>query len=102
MNNDPKLKSILQYSIEILIRLGFLILLILWCFQILYPFTGIILWGIVLALAVAPVYNYLNEKLNNKPKWSASIIVILGLLMVIVPSWLFFDSLISGIKEIGL
>lgn len=101
MKEDPKLNSAIHYTIEIVIRLGFLFLLIAWCFQIIYPFVGIILWGIILALATAPFYDTLNSKLNDKPSWSAGIIVILGLLMIVIPSWLFLDSMILGIKVIN-
>jgi len=86
-------------AIDIFIRLGFLALLIAWCFQLIYPFSGVILWGIILALALAPLYNTINRKLGDKPKLSTSIIILLGLLIVIIPSWLFLESTIDGVKE---
>lgn len=86
-------------AIDIFIRLGFLALLIAWCFQIIYPFSGVILWAIILALAIAPGYNALNAKLGDKPKLAASIIIICGLLFIMIPGWLFLDSTIAGVKE---
>ncbi|MCK5701060.1 MAG: AI-2E family transporter [Cyclobacteriaceae bacterium] len=101
MKEDPKLNSTIHYTIETAIRLGFLILLIAWCFQILYPFAGIIIWGVILALATAPLYDTINTKLGEKPKLASAIIIISGLLIIMIPSWLFLDSLVTGVKEIS-
>jgi predicted PurR-regulated permease PerM len=101
MKEDPKLNSTIHYATEVAIRLGFLILLLAWCFQIIYPFGGIIMWGIILSLATAPLYDTLNSKLGNRPKLASAIIIISGLLIIIIPSWLFFDSIISGIKMLN-
>ena len=92
-------KSPIEIAVDIFIRLGFLLLLAEWCFQLVQPFAGIILWGIILALALAPVYNTLNTKLGDKPKLSAAIIIVCGLLIIIIPSWLFLESTIDGAKE---
>ena len=102
MDTNQKQKSPVEIAIDIFIRLGFLALLIAWCFQIIFPFSGVILWAIILALAIAPAYNSLNRKLGDKPKLSASIIIICGLLFITIPSWLFLDSIIEGAKEFNL
>lgn len=101
MKEDPKLNSAIRYTIEIVIRLGFLLLLIAWCLQIIFPFASIVLWGIILALAIAPLYNTLNNKLNDRSSLSAGIIVISGILMIIIPSWLFLDSMVAGVQLIN-
>ena len=97
--SNHKPKSPIEIAIDIFIRLGFLLLLVAWCFQLIQPFAGVILWGIILALALAPVYNALNNRLGDKPKMSSAIIIIFGLLIIIIPSWLFLESTIDGAKE---
>ena len=101
MKEDPKLNSIVQYTIETAIRLGFLILLLAWCFQIIAPFAGIVMWGIILALATAPLYEKLNSKIGNRPKLASVILIVAGLVILLIPSWLFLDSLISGVKDLS-
>ncbi len=101
MNEDPKLNSTIHYAIETAIRLGFLFLLLAWCFQIIYPFAGVIMWGVILALATAPLYDTLNSKFGNRPKLASFIIIIFGLSIIMIPSWLFLDSMITGVKEIN-
>ena len=98
MKDDKKLNDAVHYAIEITIRLGILFLLIAWCFRLVYPFADIVLWGMILAIAAAPLYNSINKRLGDKPKWSAFIIILLGLIIILVPSWLFLDSMIGGAK----
>ncbi len=99
-NNENSAPPILT-AVEIFIRLALLVLLIAWCFQILYPFSGVILWGLILALALAPVYNSINTRLSNSPKLTATIIIVIGLLILILPSWWLIDSAIAGVKELS-
>ena len=92
-------KSTLETAVDIFIRLGLLVLLVAWCFQLVQPFSGVILWGIILALALAPLYNSIIRKVGNRPKLTAVLIISIGLLILIIPSWLFLDSTIEGVKE---
>lgn len=101
MKDDPKFNSTFNYTVEIIIRLGFLFLLIAWCLQLLYPFAGIIIWAVILAISTAPLYDSLNAKLGYKPKVAAGIIIVGGLSLIIIPSWLFLDSLFTGVKDFG-
>lgn len=100
MKNNNKLSEHVNLVIEITIRLGFLFLLVAWCFQLLYPFSGMVIWGIILALATSPIYSKLNQKLGEKAKMTAFIYISVSLLFIIIPSWLFTESLVLGIKDI--
>ncbi len=101
MKNNENHTPPIHAAIEIFIRLALLILLIAWCFQILYPFSRVILWGIILALALAPLYNAINARLKDRPTWTATIIIVIGLLILILPSWWLIESAIDGAKELN-
>jgi predicted PurR-regulated permease PerM len=58
------------------------------------------MWGIILALSTAPIYNALDKKLGNKPKTSAAIITMIGLLIILIPSFLFVGSIVEGAKTL--
>lgn len=95
-----KLNTTIQYAIEVTLRLGFLLLLIGWCLQIIFPFAGVIIWGVILAMAAAPFYNLINKSIGNRPKMAAVILIILFMVIIIIPSWLFLDSLILGARNL--
>jgi predicted PurR-regulated permease PerM len=82
------------------IRLVFLALIIGWCLMILLPFTSIILWGFILAIAFTPLHNKMVKIMGGKPKLASLIIVLACLAIFIVPAWLFLDSLIDNVKEL--
>lgn len=45
-----------QNTIEAAIRLGLLLLLAAWCFRIVYPFIEPVMWGVIIAVAIYPVF----------------------------------------------
>ncbi len=101
MKADSKsLNESTRYAVEITIRLGFLLLLVAWCLQILLPFSGMVVWAIVLAMAMAPLYNWLNRRLGNKPKWAAALLILTGLAIILIPAWLFLGSIIDGARQL--
>jgi len=83
-----------------MIRLAALALIVVWSFMIIFPFVSILLWAFILALALMPLHNKLSAKIGGKPKLSAFLIVLSGLIIIIVPGWLFLDSIIEGAKDL--
>ena len=91
----------IQTIVDIIIRLGFLLALIAWCFQILSPFLSPVLWGMLIAVVLHPVYISLTGRLGGRRKLSATLITMLMLAVILVPSYFFVGSLVSGIRDIG-
>lgn len=82
------------------IRLLFLALIVAWCLMIMLPFVGIFLWGIIFALAFAPLHNSLTKLLKGREKLASFFIVLISMLIILIPGWLFLDSIVSGIKDL--
>ncbi|HBH47824.1 MAG TPA: AI-2E family transporter [Bacteroidales bacterium] len=89
-----------QNIMDITIRLGLLLLIIAWCIVLLLPFASVIVWGIILALAAYPLFNVLSKKFGGRSKLAAAAIVLMGLLLIAIPAWLFLDSVIAGVSTI--
>ena len=98
MDNRPDNSSIY----DIIIRVLFLLLIIAWCLLIIYPFVSIMLWGLILAIALAPLHKSLAKLLRGKVKLASSIIVIVSFIVVLVPSYFFLDSTIAEVKEFSV
>ncbi|HHP7233640.1 MAG TPA: hypothetical protein ACFCUC_03340, partial [Desulfobacterales bacterium] len=67
--------SPIKTAADIAIRLAVLAVLIGWCFQILRPFISPVIWGVIIAIAVYPMYQKLNTKLGERRKFTAAIMV---------------------------
>ena len=96
MNNQINTKNFY----DIMIRLAALALIVVWSFMIIFPFVSILLWAFILALALMPLHHSLSSALKGKPKIAATIIVLSGLVIILVPGWLFLDSIIDGAKDL--
>jgi len=71
------------------------------CVIVLFPFIPALLWGIILCLTTWPAYEWLREKLNNRPTLSASLMTSLLALCFIAPVLFLINSLadhFSGAK----
>ena len=96
MNNQITTRNIY----DIIIRLAALTLIVAWSLMIIFPFVSILLWAFILALALMPLQQKLSAAIGEKPKLAAFFIVLSGLIIIIVPGWLFLDSIIEGAKEL--
>jgi predicted PurR-regulated permease PerM len=83
------------------LQIGALLVLLLWCFNIVKPFLGIIIWAIIIAVAVYPLHESLTARLGGREKTSAVILVLIGLAIILVPTWILAESTIGGLKTLG-
>jgi predicted PurR-regulated permease PerM len=81
---------------EATIRIGVIALLVGWCFQITRPFIIPIVWGVIIATAIYPAYDWLQSKLGGRRRLAAALITLLGLALLFVPAALFTGSLASS------
>ncbi|MDN3641920.1 AI-2E family transporter [Lutimonas halocynthiae] len=81
------------------IRLLIMLLIIVWCLLILYPFTSVLLWSLIFAMALYPLHTKIAKKLGGKPKLASALIVILALAIIFIPSWFLIDKLVSEVQS---
>jgi predicted PurR-regulated permease PerM len=80
------------------IRVVLLAAWIVWCLQIVLPFVIPILWGAIIATAVFPLVRKLAPK---RPTLGAVCFGVLGIALIIVPSWIFLSSVGEFAVRIG-
>lgn len=83
------------------VQIGAVLVLLYWCFLIVSPFINIVIWGIIISVAVYPAHVSLTARLGGRKKWSATIIVLIGLAVIVVPAWYLADSSIEGLQYIA-
>ena len=83
------------------IQIGALLIMLYWCYSIISPFVDIILWAVIISVALYPTHVALAARLGGRGKLSATLLVLIGIAVVAVPSWLLADSTIGGLKEIA-
>lgn len=86
-------------AIEVFIHVAMVVLLATACFIILRPFLPIIAWGIILAIAVHPVFRRLQLALGDRRMLSAILITVALLALLIIPVALLAGTLVNGIED---
>lgn len=88
-------------SIESYVKTALVFLIIYACFMIFKPFLLPIIWGIIIAVALYPLHKRLAKRLKDKAGLSATIITLVLLAIIILPSTSFTSSLVDSIKVIS-
>jgi predicted PurR-regulated permease PerM len=83
------------------LRIGFIALLLYWSFLILKPFLMLVLWGIIISVALFPIFKMLAKKLGGREKLSATIITVFLLAILIVPSIFLVSSTVESLSNIA-
>jgi predicted PurR-regulated permease PerM len=81
--------------IEAAIRLGLLLLLAAWCFLIVTPFVLPIMWGIIIAVAVFPLFAKLKSALGGSNKLAATVYTLIAVALLITPTLMISGSLVD-------
>lgn len=96
MKNQTSNNSVYDTNIRMLI----LLLIVVWCLLIMYPFVNILLWSLILALAILPLHKTLTKKIGGKSKWASFIIVTSILAIIFVPAFIMMGSIVDEVKEL--
>ena len=83
------------------VQIAALVILAVWCLRIVAPFISIILWGMIIAVALYPLHESVAAKLGGQEKLSATLFVLLGLAILLVPSYILTDSSVVALKTVG-
>ena len=82
------------------IRISLLALLVLWCFNIVKPFIMPVLWGAIMAVALYPLFEKAYRKLGDRQKLTATLITLVALAILIVPTVMLSGSTVEGLQTL--
>jgi len=98
---NTSLEKDVNRSIEVTIRLIFLFILVGWCLILIYPFLEPVLWGVIIAVSVAPLYELLNKRLGDRPRLSAIIIILVFMAIIITPAYFLVSASTKTLVGVG-
>jgi len=87
--------------IELIVRLAALGALAYWSFQLVQPFIAIITWSAILTVALYPVFEWSAATLGGRRKLAATLITLVGLLVVIGPATWLGVGVIEGLRGLA-
>lgn len=93
-------RDYLGKSLDIAVRLAVIGVIVLGAYRIFSPFMTAVVWGVVLAVALFPIYETARGWLGGSRKAATALFIVVVLGVAGVSGYLLGDSLISG--AIGL
>lgn len=97
-NEATHRKLLIAETLEVAIRVGLTLVLVFWCFQIIRPFIVTATWGVIIAIMVHPFYIRVEAWLKGRRWLAASLVTVLGLVFVVLPTLLLTETLVEGVE----
>ena len=94
-------QTFLANAMASFLQIGALLVLLIWCFNIVRPFIGIVVWAVIIAVAIYPLHVTLTGRLGGREKMSAILLVLLGLAIILVPTWILGESTLGSLKVLA-
>lgn len=81
------------------IQIAAVVILVSYCLTIVGPFVSLVVWGLVLAVAIFPLHLKLASAFGGNEKFAATVIILIGLVIVVLPGWIMTKSVISSVMS---
>ncbi|HKU78185.1 MAG TPA: AI-2E family transporter [Pyrinomonadaceae bacterium] len=85
---------------DTLIRVGLIAVLVVLCYRVFSPFLNLVVWSIILAVTLYPVHQMLARRIGGRQGLTSIILAILGVSLIVVPTWLLMNSFADSIQSI--
>jgi predicted PurR-regulated permease PerM len=92
-------KALSRGMLDVLIRAGLIAVLVIFCFQICYPFLNLLIWSLILAITLYPLQLRLRRGVLKKDGYAATLIVVVALAIIIVPTWLLGSAMADSLDN---
>jgi len=86
---------------DAMIRLGLIALIAVLCFRIFTPFLALMVWALILAIIFYPLHQRLARRLGGKQGRAATVIVVVGVLLIGVPLVMLGESFVVHIQDLN-
>ncbi|NPA36211.1 MAG: AI-2E family transporter [Chlorobi bacterium] len=97
-----KKQEFISWCIEAALKIGVVALILVISFLIFKPFIVLIAWGAILGMAFYPLEKKLSKLLNGKNTLAATVITLIMLIMLIAPSIVFVNKLVTHATDIAV
>ncbi len=103
-NNNKQIDNEAYYTrvISASLRIGFVALLFILSFLILKPFVMLVMWGIIIAVGIYPIFKKFAALLGNREKLASTLITLFALAVLIIPSYYLMESTVEGVQNLAV
>jgi len=92
-------KRVASRLLDVLIRAGLIAVLALLCYTVFAPFLTLMVWAVILAVTIYPLQQSLARRMGGKQGLAATIVIVVGSLLIIVPTAFLMNSFGSSVQD---
>ena len=85
---------------DVFIRAGLVLVMIILCYEIFAPFRPLMVWALILAITLYPAHQKLANKMCGKQGHAATVMVLAGILLIVVPTTLMVNSIGDSVHHL--
>ncbi|GGO76709.1 AI-2E family transporter [Marinobacterium nitratireducens] len=98
--DSAELKKLVSRDLmDMFIRLGVIVLLLVLCARIFSPFAGLLTWALILAVALYPLHQRMANAMGGRQGRASTLMVLIFVLLLVVPTAMLGTSLANHIFE---
>jgi predicted PurR-regulated permease PerM len=100
--NKPDLEfeeRLMSRFLEVLIRAGLLVVLVILCYRIFAPFMQLMVWALILTVTCYPLHQILARMLGGRQGLASTLIVVLSAVVIITPTAVLMSSLGDSVQQ---
>jgi len=86
--------------LDVLIRAGLIVAMVGLCYRVFSPFLTLMVWALILAVTLYPLHQMLARRMRGKQGLAATVLVILGVLVIGTPTALLMNSLGDSVRGV--
>ena len=96
--NEELADRISSRLLDVLIRAGLIVAMVALCYRVFSPFLTLMVWALILAVTLYPLHQMLARRMRGKQGLAATVLVILGVLVIGTPTALLMNSLGDSVR----
>ena len=101
VSSDPAYERRLsQLLLDVLIRAGLILVLVMLCYRIFSPFLVLMVWALILAVTLYPLHQALAARMGGRQGWAATLITLLGVALIVAPTALLLNSVGDSVHQL--
>lgn len=86
--------------LDVLIRAGLILTLVLLCYRVLAPFLVLVVWAVILAVAMYPMHRAVARSIGGRQGVAAALVTLLAVVLIVVPSAVLLSSLGDSVRQL--
>ena len=90
-----------RLGIELTIKIGLLVAFLLAAEAVIRPFLSVLLWSVILAVALFPLFDWTRRHLGGRDRISAAFVALLGLAIVFGPAAMLSASAVGSLEALA-